>query len=221
MHVTRTDPETVGRSLSSLGSSPPGAPGVGRPCGYRSSPGKWFAVVCSVASGWLAPLRFPSIWSMAGPPIWVNFGPPSPSSSWLASRVCTEGQRHEGLLGPDLLGPIRWTVGGRHALDVAAVGLHVPRLTVIPKHDLQDLPQALTQRGRLDGGDPLDAAREVPFHPVGGADEIVPRERVVLPVLEIVDPRVLEKPPDHRDDADALGDARHPRRQHAEAPDNE
>src|SRR5262245_32304856 len=43
MHVIRTDPETVGRSLSSLGSSPAGAPGVGSPCGYRPSPGKWSA----------------------------------------------------------------------------------------------------------------------------------------------------------------------------------
>src|SRR5262245_40640036 len=125
MHVARTDPETVGRSLSSLGSSPAGAPGVGRPCGYRPSPGKWSAVVCSVASGWLATFRLPSIWSMARSPVWVNFGPPSPSSPRLASRVCTEGQRHEGFLGPDLLGPIRWAVGGRHALDVAPIRLHV------------------------------------------------------------------------------------------------
>ena len=40
-------------------------------------------------------------------------------------------------------------------------------------------------------------------------------------VLEIVDPRVLEKSPDHRDDSDALAKARQPRRQHAEAANND
>src|SRR5215469_8787624 len=100
---------------------------------------------------------------MAGSPLWVDCRPPSTSSSRLTYRVRTEGQRHEGFVSPDFLRLIRWTVGGRYALDVTAIRLHVPGLAVILKHYLQDLPQALTQRRRLDRRDRLDAAGQVPF----------------------------------------------------------
>lgn len=58
-------------------------------------------------------------------------------------------------------------VGIRLALDVVAVGLHIPGLALIGEHDIEDLFEAILQGGFEDRGDALDAAIEVSVHPIG------------------------------------------------------
>ena len=59
-------------------------------------------------------------------------------------------------------------------LDVAAVGLHLPRVAPVGEADLEDLPEPRTETALEDRDDGLDALGEVAAHPVGRADEELP-----------------------------------------------
>src|SRR6185312_13391751 len=84
------------------------------------------------------------------------------------------------------------------ALDVAAVGLHVPRAALIRKLRVEHVPQLLLQPRILDRAQHLDALLEVALHRIGRADVVLGAPGVV----EVVDARVLEEAADHADDLD-------------------
>ena len=68
------------------------------------------------------------------------------------------GEVQEDLLGS---GFFRGVGGG--ALDVGAVGLHVPGLAAVVEHDLQDVPEPLAERTLLDRDDGLDAGERLRY----------------------------------------------------------
>ena len=61
-----------------------------------------------------------------------------------------------------------WCGGSLH---VAAIGLQVPRLTVVFQHQLHPATDVRTVSGVLNRDGRLDAALEIPWHQVGRGDQ--------------------------------------------------
>ena len=94
--------------------------------------------------------------------------------------------------------------GGNQAL-VGPVGEQHSRLRIVRQLTKENfVADAPLVDLVFDRKDHLDAPLEVSWHPIGAAE----KNLVVAAVAEIVDPRVLEKPPDDRSDADVLTDPR-------------
>src|SRR5215813_2019261 len=108
----------------------------------------------------------------------------------------------------------------RQALVVAGRP-HDPGLAAVAQVDVEDPPQAIAEVTRSYRSDHLDPAREIPGHPVGGADVEIPIPGIRGPVGEVKDPRVLQETPDDGPDLDGLSLARHAGTQAAEAPDHQ
>src|SRR4051794_29194091 len=92
-------------------------------------------------------------------------------------------------------GPLRGA-----ALDVGAIGLHVPRLSIVVGHHLENFPQLLAKGSILNRHDGLDALEQVAVHPVGGAEIKLAFKGVFSAVAEKENPRMLEEAADHRHD---------------------
>jgi len=81
------------------------------------------------------------------------------------------------------------------SLYVGAVWLHIPRTALIVELDLQDRTQFFLQFRGFDWRQNLYPAFEIASHEIGRADEIF----FLAAILEVIDPAVLEEPPDHAD----------------------
>src|SRR5205807_3284109 len=90
---------------------------------------------------------------------------------------------------------------------VAAVGLELPRLRVVPETPVEIAQDALGVALAADREGDLHAAEEVALHPVGARAEHVR----LAAVLEVEHPRVLEEAPDDRAHRDVLRYARQAR----------
>src|SRR5438270_5303400 len=92
---------------------------------------------------------------------------------------------------------------------VAAVGLELPRLRVVPETPVEIAQDALGVALAADREGDLHAAEEVALHPVGARAEHVR----LAAVLEVEHPRVLEEAPDDRAHREVLRYAGQPRAQ--------
>src|SRR6266581_4344425 len=115
-----------------------------------------------------------------------------------------------------VLGAARAALG--RAQRVTAVGVHVPGLDVVAEVGIQafldDAPLELVLENREAD---LDAAEEIPLHPVG-ARKVDP---VAAAVMKIEYPRMFEEAADHRADPDVVGEAGHAGAQDADAADDQ
>src|SRR4051794_63516 len=133
---------------------------------------------------------------------------PRPAGSWAQGReICAmlfsgggwggggllPGEVQEDLLGS---GFFRGVAGG--ALDVGAVGLHVPGAAAIVEQDWEDVRESRGEGTLRAGGDGFDAGGEVAVHPVGRADKKVSVQIVFGAISEVEDPRMFEEASDDR-----------------------
>ncbi len=95
------------------------------------------------------------------------------------------------------------------SLDVASVGQHVPSAPLVVEKHVEERSQLRLQGIRLHGGERLDPAHEVARHAIGRTDVVL----LVAPVVEVVDPRVLEEPADDADHANVVRKAGNTRTQ--------
>ena len=109
----------------------------------------------------------------------------------------------------------------RVELRVVAVGVHLPRLTLIPQRNVEDLPEPLARGPRRHRDDDFHAVRQVAKHPVGRSDEELAVERIGVPGAEMEDPGMLEEPADDRPNANRLAGPGHARPQAAGSADDE
>ena len=92
----------------------------------------------------------------------------------------------------------------RRGLDrlVAAIGVQLPRIAgVVQVSDQALINQTLAQGGIGHRPSQLDPAEHVAVHPVGTRQI----KRLLLPIVEVEDARMLEKASDHRTDANVVG----------------
>src|SRR5207302_558035 len=102
-------------------------------------------------------------------------------------------------------------------LDIGAVGVELPRLSVVGETGGEQRLEARMERRILDRNEGFHTTLEVPRHPVGRSDVVF--RRAAVPEQE--DAGVLKEAADDADDADAVAHAFDPRAQAADAADDE
>src|SRR5689334_12866610 len=132
--------------------------------------------------------------SRSAPPPATWSAPRSSLALAARGRLDLAAAQPRGFLEPALgaLDRLLLAVLGAHpgALDVAAVGLHVPRAALVAELGVEDVAQLGLQPRVLDRHQDLDPLLEVALHRVGRADVVLGAAAVV----EVVDPLVLEEP---------------------------
>lgn len=115
---------------------------------------------------------------------------------WSAIPRFFPSETHQCLMGADCFGSIAITL--RVKLRISSVCIERPRLPPVTQADVENLPEPLFGCRRLHRSYHLNAFREVPEHPVRGADKEVSLAWIGVSIGEMEDAGVFQKSADNR-----------------------